>query len=323
MKTTFTPKTLILIGLIATTSVYAQQVPLLNQYMFNKIMTNPAMSYQNEMGDLYALHRSQWGSIPDAPVNQVLVFSTPLQKNKNGFGIIITHDKAGLWDQTAGYANYSHAVNINEDAIFSAGLNVGAFQRRYDFNRVVVKDNNDPELYSNSFSRATFDMSFGFNFKWKDFNSGFTLWQLLESRVRFNDPTGHFTKYITTRHLTWNASYVIKAIEGGNFPLNVIPSIYLRYVTGVGSFSTAAPVQVDAQVVAESEKYGWIFVGYKHGYSLTSGIGVIVSKRLRAGLSYDFLYINDLKTYLGPAAEIFVSYQFSFSGKGNNSQTLY
>jgi hypothetical protein len=44
---------------------------------------------------------------------------------------------------------------------------------------------------------------------------------------------------------------------------------------------------------------------------------------LRAGLSYDFLYINGLKTYLGPAAEIFVSYKFSFAGKGNNSQTLY
>ena len=323
MKISLTFKIFILIGLLATISLVAQQVPLLNQYMFNKIMTNPAMSYQNEMGDLYALHRLQWGSIPDAPINQVLVFSTPLQKNKNGFGIIITHDKAGLWDQTSGYANYSHAVRINDDATFSAGLNVGAFQRRYDFNRVVVKDNNDPELYANSFSRATFDMSFGFNFKWKDFNTGFTLWQLLDSRVRFNDPTGHFTKYITTRHLTWNASYVIKAIEGGNFPLNVIPSIYLRYVTGVGSFSMAAPVQVDAQVVAECEKYGWIFVGYKHGYSLISGIGVIVSKKLRAGLSYDFLYINDVKTYLGPAAEIFVSYQFSFSGKGNNSQTLY
>ncbi len=320
MKTKFT---LFTFALILNFTIYAQQVPLLNQYMFNKIMTNPAMSYQNDMGDLYALHRSQWGSMPDAPVNQVLVFSTPLQSKKNGFGIIITHDKAGLWDQTSGYANYSHAVKLNEDATFSAGLNVGAFQRRYDFNRVVVKDNNDPELYSNSFSRATFDMSFGFNFNWKDFNTGFTAWQLLDSRVRFNDPTGHFTKYITTRHMTWNASYIIKVIEGGDFPLNITPSIYLRYVTGVGQFSMAAPVQVDAQAVAESEKYGWVFVGYKHGYSLTAGIGAIVSKKLRAGLSYDFLYINAVKTYLGPAAEIFVSYKFSFAGKGNNSQTLY
>ena len=286
-------------------------------------MTNPAMSYQNDMGDLFALHRSQWASIPDAPVNQVLVFSAPIQANKSGFGIIITHDKAGLWDQTAGYANYSHAVKLNEDAFFSAGVLVGASQRRCDFNRVVVKDNNDPELYTNSFSRATFDMAFGFNFKWKDFNSGFSIWQLLDSPVRFNDPSGHFIKYITTRHITWNASYIIKAIEGGNFPLHVIPSIYLRYVTGVGQFSMAAPVQVDTQIIAESEKYGWLFVGYKHGYALTSGIGAIVFKKLRAGLSYDFLYINDVKTYLGPAAEIFVSYQFSFAGKGSNSQTLY
>ncbi len=317
MKTKF----ILFIG--STTLALAQQVPLLNQYMFNKIMTNPAMSYQNNMGDIFALHRSQWTSIPDAPVNQVLVFSAPLQNQKNGFGIIVTHDKAGLWDQTSGYANYSHAVKINDDATFSAGVNVGAFQRRYDFNRIVVKDNQDPELYSNSFSRATFDMSFGFNFTWKDFNTGFTAWQLLDSRVRFNDPTGHFTKYITTRHITWNASYIIKVIEDGNFPLNITPSIYLRYVTGVGNFSMVAPVQVDAQVVAESEKYGWVFVGYKHGYSLTGGLGGIISKKLRAGLSYDFLYINSLKTYLGPAAEIFVSYKFSFSGKSNNSQTLY
>jgi type IX secretion system PorP/SprF family membrane protein len=320
MKKTFT---LILISLGIFKILFAQQVPLLNQYMFNKIMTNPAMSYQNDMGDLYALHRSQWTSMPDAPVNQVLVFSAPLQSNKNGFGIIVTHDKAGLWDQTAGYANYSHAVKLNDDAVLSFGVNVGAFQRRFDFNRIVVKDNKDPELYPTSFSRATFDMAFGFNFTWKDFNTGFTGWQLLDSRVKFDDPSGHFTKYITTKHITWNASYIIKAIEGGNFPLNVIPSIFLRYTTPVGGFSMGAPVQVDAQVVAESDKYGWVFVGYKHGYSLTGGIGAIVSKKLRAGLSYDFLYINGLKTYLGPAAEIFVSYKFSFAGKGNNSQTLY
>lgn len=316
-------KIITLICTLGASILFAQQVPLLNQYMFNKILTNPAMSYQNDMGDLYALHRSQWTSIPDAPVNQVLVFSAPLQKDKNGFGLVITHDKAGLWDQTAGYANYSHAVKLNDESILSAGVNVGAFQRRYDFNRIVVKDNNDPELYANSFSRATFDMSFGFNFKWKDFNTGFTAWQLLDSRVRFNDPSGHFTKYITTRHITWNASYIIKAIDGGNFPLNVIPSIYLRYVTPVGGFSMAAPVQVDAQVIAESEKYGWVFVGYKHGYSITGGIGAIVSKKLRAGLSYDFFYINSVKTYLGSAAEIFVSYKFAFGSKGNNSQTLY
>jgi len=320
MKKTFT---LILISSGIFQILFAQQVPLLNQYMFNKILTNPAMSYQNDMGDLYALHRSQWTSVPDAPVNQVLVFSAPIQSNKNGFGIIVTHDKAGLWDQTAGYANYSHAVKLNDNAVLSFGVNVGAFQRRFDFNRIVVKDNKDPELYPNSFSRATFDMAFGFNFTWKDFNTGFTGWQLLDSRVKFDDPSGHFTKYITTKHITWNASYIIRAIEGGNFPLNVIPSIFLRYTTPVGGFSMAAPVQVDAQVVAESEKYGWIFVGYKHGYSLTGGIGAIVSKKLRAGLSYDFLYINGLKTYLGPAAEIFVSYKFSFAGKGNNSQTLY
>ncbi|HPQ09510.1 MAG TPA: PorP/SprF family type IX secretion system membrane protein [Bacteroidia bacterium] len=320
MKKTFT---IILISLGIVQFLFAQQVPLLNQYMFNKILTNPAMSYQNDMGDLYALHRSQWTSMPDAPVNQVLVFSAPLQAKKNGFGIIVTHDKAGLWDQTAGYANYSHAVKLNDDAVLSFGVNVGAFQRRFDYNRVVVKDNKDPELYANSFSRATFDMAFGFNFTWKDFNTGFTGWQLLDSRVKFDDPSGHFTKYITTKHITWNASYIIKAIEGGDFPLNVIPSIFLRYTTPVGGFSMGAPVQVDAQVVAESDKYGWVFVGYKHGYSLTGGIGAIVSKKLRAGLSYDFLYINGLKTYLGPAAEIFVSYKFSFAGKGNNSQTLY
>jgi len=320
MKKTFT---LILISLGIFQIIIAQQLPLLNQYMFNKILTNPAMSYQNDMGDLYALHRAQWMSVPDAPVNQVLVFSAPIQVKKNGFGIIVSHDKAGLWDQVSGYANYSHAVKLNEDAILSFGINVGAFQRRFDFNRVVVKDNRDPELYPSSFSRATFDMAFGFNFSWKDFNTGFTGWQLLDSRVRFDDPTGHFTKYITTKHITWNASYIIRAIEGGNFPLNVIPSIFLRYTTPVGSFSMGAPVQVDAQVVAESDKYGWIFVGYKHGYSLTGGIGAIVSKKLRAGLSYDLLYINSLKTYLGPAAEIFVSYKFSFAGKSNNSQTLY
>ncbi len=318
-----TNKLLLLISITLPLLMDAQQVPLLNQYMFNKLLINPAMTYQADMGEMFALHRSQWTSIPDAPVSQVFSFITPLQAKKNGFGIIITHDKAGLYDQTSGYANYSHAFKINNDATVSFGINVGAFQKRYDFNRAVVKDNADPDLYPNSFSRAAFDASFGCNFTWKDFNTGLSAWQLLDSRARFNAPSGKFVNYITTRHITWNASYVIKAIEGGNFPLDVIPSIYLRYVTGVATFGMAAPVQVDGNVLASCEKYGWVFLGYKHQYALTSGVGVYVSKKLKAGLSYDFLYINSVKTYLGPAAEIFVSYKFNFSGKGNESQTLY
>ncbi|MGZ3865353.1 MAG: PorP/SprF family type IX secretion system membrane protein [Bacteroidia bacterium] len=307
---------------IAGSSVIAQQLPLLNQYMFNPMLINPAMTYQAEMPEAFGLHRAQWSGIPDGPTTQVFSFITPLTAKKNGFGFLVSNDKTGLYGQTSAYANYSHAVKLNDDAYFSGGISIGAFQRRFDFNRVVVKTENDPQLYNQPINRASFDGAFGLNFNWKGLNVGLSGWQLFESRVRYIDPYNKSVKYIPTRHFSFNAQYAIKVSEG-NFPVVITPSAYLRYMAGVGNLTASAPFQADFNVVAECDKYGWVFVGYKSGYAVTSGIGIIIAKKLRAGFSYDVLYLNPSKPHLGTMAEIFVSMKFKGSSKNTGSQALY
>lgn len=315
-------KNILSILVLITSSVMAQQLPLLNQYMFNTLLINPAMTYQGELPEAFALHRSQWSGVPDGPVTQVFSFTAPITAKKNGFGFIVTNDQTGLYSQTSGYANYSHAVKLGEESYFSGGISIGAFQRRFDFNRVVVKTENDPQLYSQPINRASLDGAFGLNFNWKGLNVGLSGWQLFESRVRYIDPYNKSVKYIPTRHFTFNAQYAIKASEG-NFPLTITPSAIVRYMAGVGNFASSAPVQADFNVVAESEKYGWVFVGYKSSYAVTAGIGIIIAKKLRAGFSYDLAYLNSAKPHLGSMTEIFVSYKFKGSGKNTGSQALY
>lgn len=299
--------------------VKAQQMPLLNQYIFNKTLFNPAQSYQYDKTELFLLHKSQWSDIPDAPNTQVFTLNSGLKNNKSGAGLLFNHDRIGLWNQVGGYGNYSYAVKLGEEMFLSAGVYLGAFQRSYQFEKVVVKDNTDPQLLPAETNKASFDGAFGINYAWKTLNVGFTAWQIFGSKVSYLDPQRSIV-YQVNRHMTANIQYSHLLVE--KIGLRIEPSVLLRYITATKGLKISAPFQFDGSLVVDAEKWGWIMLAYKHQYSLSAGIGIHESKQLKIGFSYDFSFFTDVKPYLGNTGELFLSYTFKPSSKAA-PQTLY
>ncbi|MES2627951.1 MAG: type IX secretion system membrane protein PorP/SprF, partial [Bacteroidota bacterium] len=60
----------LLLLLLGSTAICAQQVPRFTHYMNNTLVVNPAYAGSRDALTVTALHRSQWVGFKDAPVTQ-------------------------------------------------------------------------------------------------------------------------------------------------------------------------------------------------------------------------------------------------------------
>ena len=71
---------------VAGMSVYAQQVPLLSHYYYNKFVWNPALAGFQKYGQAYLVYRNQWNQVPGAPITKSLTVDGPLKSKNVGLG---------------------------------------------------------------------------------------------------------------------------------------------------------------------------------------------------------------------------------------------
>src|SRR6185295_1698790 len=97
---------LILVPVLAMKS-YAQQIPVLSQYMFNGLVINPAYAGSKDFMSTALMVRKQWAGYKGAPVTQNASIHGPLRKKNVGLGLMISNDKIGITSQTDVYASYA------------------------------------------------------------------------------------------------------------------------------------------------------------------------------------------------------------------------
>src|SRR5690606_12732666 len=131
---------LILLPLLGSWSVSAQQDPQFTQYMYNPMGVNPA--YAGTQGELAALlmHRSQWVGINGAPNTQILAVDAPL-KEKVGLGGVLIHDALGPASEISLDANLSYTIQLDSTGNkLSFGLRVGARLFDVDFTKGLMEN---------------------------------------------------------------------------------------------------------------------------------------------------------------------------------------
>lgn len=283
--------------------VLAQQVPFYSQYFFNPFIYNPSFTGQSGDTRAFLTHRNQWTGIQGAPVTSILTIDGPIQGEKAGLGLNIYSDRTDILVRSGARLAYSYMVNVNEEHKIRFGLGVGVFNNRIDYDRAVVEDNNDPNLFTNSQNRAAVDADFGVSYFWKGLNVGVALPQLLDNEVKYskidNDET---VVYGLRRHYLISAGYDYEIDD----KWGVSPLAMARITPG-------SPFQFDFGAMASYEKLGWLGLMYRHEYAIGLMGGAKINERLYLGLTYD-LIINDLSGYAGTSSEFLVGYVFGKSG---------
>ena len=286
-----------------TVSLYSQQVPFYSQYYFNPFVYNPAYTGSSQEIRAFLMHRNQWTGIQGAPVTTMFTIDGPIQGEKAGLGLNFFSDRTDILSRTGARVAYSYGFDVKTDHHIKLGLGVGILNNKIDYERAVVDDVTDPNLFTTAQSRAVLDADFGIAYFWRDLQVGVAMPQLLDNNIEYaqidNDDK---VVYGVKRHYIVSAGYHFEINE--NFDID--PLVLTR-------ITPASPFQFDFGVMSSYQKLVWLGFTYKHQYAVGASVGGIINKKLYAGISYDIVF-NDLAGYGGTSTELLVGYIFGSSG---------
>ncbi len=150
------------------TTIYAQQIPVLNQYLYESKMYNPAAIGGETGWEAFLNYRNHWQGFDEAPVSQVISFSgSPFKKNnKMGLGVFLENDQANKFvSSLRAHLQYAYHIVLTPEHDFSLGLAGGIANRQFRYTESMVTN---PETFwageVNTFLK--FDAGFGFNYKY-------------------------------------------------------------------------------------------------------------------------------------------------------------
>lgn len=285
---------------IITASAFAQQLPFSSQYYTNMFVTNPAFTgTTDEHTRAFITHRSQWIGISGGPQTSYLTLDGPIEARNIGLGLKVYSDVTDITSRLGAFANYSYRLKINDDNHVLFGVAMGVLNNRIDFSKAVVRDANDPYMFTEAQSKTVFSADFGLGYTWKKLEVGFCIPQVIGNKIKYKTNDGDNSYYNLARHYQGSVKYVFDVVKEKE--MTAYPMIMVRGASG-------APVQYDIAGVFDWKKYGWVGVMYHSNYAVAASIGLRY-KNLGIGYSYDF-GIGKVRSYTGSTSEFLLSYTF-------------
>lgn len=103
-------------------SAEAQQEAQFTQFMYNKLMINPAYAGARGVPSITGIYRSQWLGFDGAPQSALFSFNGPFLTKRVGVGVTLQHLKIGLQRDFSGSLAYSYDVVSEEEVSVRVGL---------------------------------------------------------------------------------------------------------------------------------------------------------------------------------------------------------
>ena len=289
--------------LVGIVNVNAQQLPLISSYLNTSYLFNPAFSGIEGKTEISVLNRRQWTNIQGAPETQFMAFNGNRDDLKFGYSGYAFNDVTDIVSRSGFYGSYAWHVKFTDENSLSLGLGAGYVNNSINSAGIRVPDELDPVLYS-QLTSGKFDLNFGFNLQFGDFNIGAAVPNILAPRVDFGDNFNSPYQYHFMRHYVFNTQYNVQ-LQKGLMTLSPFVTVRANEVT--------IP-QLDAGLMFNHTEYFYVGAAYRSSYAVTSNIGFHVTENISLGYAYDY----SLNTYgfaLGNSHEFMLRYTFGKSKK--------
>lgn len=291
------------------TTIKAQQIPVLNQYLYESKMYNPAAIGGETGWEGFLNYRKHWLGFDDAPVSQVVSLSgSPLKKNnKMGIGLFLENDQANKFvSSLRAHLQYAYHILLTPEHDFSLGLAGGISSRQFRYTESMIAN---PEvswaLEDNSFMK--FDAGFGFNYKYTSeqvvFKLGTAVQQLPNLIEDFKTKTNTLTttpNYDINAHILSNISVRINA---GN--IGIEPTVLYRSAIGnVGGGEIELGAKLSYMGFDKADK---VWVG---GAMRTNNSGIHLSVGVIPQRNFNIFGSYEIHSTLGSSFEVGVGFMF-------------
>jgi type IX secretion system PorP/SprF family membrane protein len=303
---------LLIMFLLTSGVVYAQQDALQSQYLFNGIYVNPAYAGYKETLNVNAFYRSQWTGITGAPTTTSVAIDDIANDGNVGLALQLSSDKLGAQSNTAAYANYAYRLRMNADGSARLALGLGVGLEQLGINGALLQPD-DPEFNqpTGTQSMTIPDGRMGVYYSDNSFFAGLSADNLIAQYINVKNnsyipqPKPNF--YLTTGMLV--------PISEDTY---LKPSILLMD-------DRAGPTSLDINTFLLFGQSIWIGASYRTGVKLynksylqsdlsnqnaVAGIvEIFVNENFRVGYSYDYS-VGPLQNYSGGTHELSISYYF-------------
>lgn len=300
--------TLILLTGIFSQSLTAQQDAQFTQFMFNKLVLNPAYAGSDNSACLTAIHRQQWVGLEGAPITTALSFDTPLSNNRVGLGLTLLHDKIGPTTSWNAGLSYAYKVNL-EKGVFSLGLQGSLKQYQIDWTQERFTHSGDNLLNNALTSKLLPNVGLGIYYESPSYYFGFSAPHILKGDLSLLSEVISSTELnsIEEQHFYAMAGFIIDLNEN----LKLKPAALLKFVKN-------APNDADLNLTFIFYEKLWLGGSYRWGGSTTRGIGESldvllqyqVSEFLRLGAAFDYT-LSEINSYANGTYEFYAHYCFN------------
>ncbi|MFN8346494.1 MAG: type IX secretion system membrane protein PorP/SprF [Spirosomataceae bacterium] len=311
---------LLLIALISSSKVRAQQDKLFSQYMFNMMALNPAYAGSRDVLSATALYRNQWGGMTGAPQTATFSIDMPVNRERVGLGLQLFNDQIGLENWTGAMLSYAFRIKLGERSTLALGLQGGAMSFRWDLAKANLGNNLADPAFASNVSKILPNFGTGIYISNDRSYLGISVPYLIENNLNDYD---NDQRAKVRRHYYAIAGFVV-----GRNNVKLKPSMMARYVNGAG-------VSLDGNLNLWFNDRIAFGMSYRHnrfstyagkiqeidgnvlkGDALVGMIELQLSDQFRLGYSYDWTRnnLNENRKFLNiPTHEIMLRYEFGFS----------
>jgi type IX secretion system PorP/SprF family membrane protein len=266
---------IIITGILAGVAVYAQQMPLSENYFMDKYSLAPSYAGNFNKKFLFMGYRTDWSGIDGGPQTLRLSYNDAFMKNA-GYGAKLIFDKAGIFRQTIVMGTYSYKVKLVQNHFLMFGLSAGFYSNTLNLRDYYndPKYNLDPSLINADVrSKLKFMSDVSAVYAFRGFEAGF-----LFSNINFGD-----AKYSQVP-LTYKplANFQIHALYDFNLSQSwdLTPLIVIRGGKYIKS-------QFELAAKLEFQKIAWASILFRDPGILGIGLGANISKAIKVGYNFN------------------------------------
>lgn len=263
---------LITVASIHCLEVNGQNASVFSQFLQNPFQFNPSYASQQGHAEANLFYRKQWVGIENAPESGAFNIQTPLGRNVS-VGFTVVSNKTIILNTNTALATFAYRVRFGYYHHLNFGLSGGA--RLNNFDLEAVANANDPAL--NNVAQKSYGVAgqFGFNYQFKNFNLGFALPNLFDSKANSENQFQevNFDPFLNKfGSLSYNFNI-------GN--LQLTPTLIYRAIDQQQD-------QWEGMVLATYKNIIWLGASYRQDYGITGLIGLRLKGRVKAGFAYEY-----------------------------------
>ena len=312
----------IVIIFISVSTLKAQQLPQISQYLRNQYMINPGAAGVYDFTDVTLGGRLQWAGLADAPKTTYLAASAPLStftarsrsrynpglrnsagvaknpeiktgKLKHAVGLQAIGDQFGAFRKINLSGNYAIHIPVMSNYNLSFGTNIGIVSNSFLQDRAVVADITSDNTYSSFVSNNgnvnNLNVGAGLYFYSNNLFFGVAADQLTQDLVTFGSGTANFDS-----RMHFNVTGGYKFHIGEDY--SITPAFLAKYVLPVNP-------TIEGSLQFEYKEWMWAAVSYRHKDAIIGMVGMNLSNRFKIGYSFDYT-ISDIKYYASSGHEV-------------------